>query len=475
MSASADRYSTITAAAKGLRDGAITATELVEAAIAAADADDERLGVFLARFVETARRQATCVDKRIQAGDTLRPLDGIPFGVKDLLACAQSPTTAQSRVLDPAWYAGKCAVVQRLEDAGAIVVGTTTTQEFAIGPPEPDGPFPVPRNPWDTSRWAGGSSSGCGSGLATGMFLGAVGTDTGGSIRIPAAFTGITGLKPTFGRVPKSGVVPLSYTLDTVGPLARTTADCALILSVIAGADPADPYSSPTPVPDYPAALTGELSGITVGVDNLDRFAWHGIDPNQPDLFAAAVNALEEAGAAVVPVELPLFVEVTAVELIVLMSESHAYHRPMLLSRWHEYGRGTRIALAAGAAATGADYVQAQRVRRCARQRIAELFTRVDLIVTPTGHLGAQRIDAIDQDTVLSLLPSIHTAYWSPLGHPTLAVPIGLSRDNTPLSMSVTGRPFAEADVLRAGDAYQRRTGHHLLRPASVPTSKGKR
>jgi aspartyl-tRNA(Asn)/glutamyl-tRNA(Gln) amidotransferase subunit A len=150
------------------------------------------------------------------------------------------------------------------------------------------------------------------------------------------------------------------------------------------------------------------------------------------------------------------------------MSEGHAYHRHTLRSKWADYGQGTRIALAAGGTATGADYVQAQRVRRVIRRRIAELFTHVDLIVTPTAHLGAQRIDAIDQLNLLSLLPSVHTAYWSPLGNPTLAVPIGLSADGTPLSMSISGGPFADALVLRAGDAYQRRTAHHLLSPSEA-------
>jgi aspartyl-tRNA(Asn)/glutamyl-tRNA(Gln) amidotransferase subunit A len=460
---------TISDAAAALRCGQVTAVELVEQSIAAADSGDERIGVFVTRFDELARARAVRVDEKIAAGLPLEPLDGIPMGIKDLLACAHGPTTAGSLVLDPAWgeSIGDCTVVQRLERAGAIVTGKTTTQEFAIGQPDPDKPFPIPRNPWDTDRWAGGSSSGSGSGVAAGMFLGAIGTDTGGSIRIPAALNGISGLKPTFGLVPKSGVVPLSYTLDHVGPMARTAADCATILSVIAGHDPSDPYSSAVPVPDYTEALTGDLSGFTVGFDTLDRVAWQGIDSNQPELFTAALHALEDAGAAIVPVELPMYLEATAVDLIVLMSEGHAYHRHTLRSKWADYGRGTRIALAAGGTATGADYVQAQRVRRVIRRRVAELFTRVDLIVTPTAHLGAQRVDAIDQFNLLSLLPSVHTAYWSPLGNPTLAVPIGLSTDGTPLSMSISGAPFADALVLRAGDAYQRRTAHHLLTPAA--------
>lgn len=465
----ANRYLTIADAAKALRSGAVTAADLVEEAIAAADADDERIGVFLARFVDLARARAARADEKIAAGEPLSPLDGIPVGIKDVLACSHGPTTAQSLVLDQQWAAsiGSCTVVQRLEAAGAIVTGKTTTLEFSFGTPDPEKPFPVPRTPWDTDRWAGGSSSGSASGLASGMFLGAIGTDTGGSIRLPAAFNGITGLMPTFGRVPKSGVVPLSYTLDSVGPMARSAADCALMLSVIAGADEADPYSSTAPIPDYVEALTGDLSGVTVGVDNFDRYAWQGIDPNQPDLFAAAVSVLKDAGATIVPVELPMYLELTAITLLVLLAEGHAYHRQTLRNRWEDYGRGLRVALAAGAAVSGADYVQAQRVRRVAREQIADLFAEVDLIVTPTAHLGAPRIDAIDHLNMLSLPRSIHTGYWNPLGNPTLAVPIGLSNENTPLSMSISGRPFAEADVLRAGDAYQRRTSHHLLIPAS--------
>ncbi|WP_378731184.1 amidase [Nocardia brasiliensis] len=274
----------LTEAAAALRRRELTATDLVDRVLANADKHDSTLGVYLARFDERARAQAAAVDKKIADGLPLAPLAGIPLGVKDILAHSHAPTTAQSLVLDPAWgtSVGDCTVVRRLELAGAIVTGKTTTMEFAIGIPDPGKPFPVPRNPWDPARWAGGSSSGSASGVAAGMFLGAIGTDTGGSIRMPAAHTGTTGLKPTFGRVPKSGVVPLGYTLDHVGPIARSAADCALLLSVLAGPDDADPYSARVPIDDYVGALTGDLRGITIGVDNLDRYASAGIDPLQP-------------------------------------------------------------------------------------------------------------------------------------------------------------------------------------------------
>lgn len=464
----------LTGAAAALRNREVSAAELVEQAIAEADRHDDEVGVFIRRFDDRAREQAEHVDAKIAAGAPLLALDGIPFGVKDILAHPYGPTTAQSLVLDPAWAdsVGCAVAVHRLEAAGGIAMGKTTTMEFAIGTPDPDKPFPIPRTPWDLDCWAGGSSSGSGSGIAAGMFLGAVGTDTGGSIRIPAAFNGITGLKPTFGRVPKSGVVPLGYTLDHVGPMARTAADCALLLSVMAGHDHSDPYSAPAPIQDYPAALTGDLHGITIGVDDLDRYANAGIDPEQPTRFTAALEELRAAGATIVPVEVPMYPEVVAIDLVVLLAEAHAYHRRDLLERWIDYGRGTRILLAAGAAVTGADYVQAQRVRRIARKQVADLLDRVDLIVTPTGHLGAPRLDTFDHLQPLNVLASVHTAYWDPLGHPTLALPIGLSSTHTPLSMSITGKHFDESLVLRAGDAYQRRTAHHLAIPTALRRSR---
>ncbi|MGW0179561.1 amidase [Nocardia sp. NPDC003345] len=463
---------TLTAAAQALRNRDITATELVERSLAAADTADEAIGVYLTRFDDPARAAAARADEKIAAGLPLGPLEGIPLGIKDILAHSRGPTTAQSLVLDPAWGAatGDCAVVRRLERAGAIVTGKTTTMEFAIGAPDPGKPFPVPRNAWDTTRWAGGSSSGSGSGVAAGMFCAAIGTDTAGSIRIPAAFNGITGLKPTFGRVPKSGVVPLGYTLDHIGPMARTAADCAVVLTVMSGYDPADPYSSSAPIDDYAGALTGDLRGVTIGVDDLDRYATGGIDPAQPGLFTAAVAALREAGARIVPVQLPMYQELTAIDIVVMLAEAHAYHREDLHTRWADYGRPTRIILAGGAAVSGPDYVQAQRVRRIARQRMAELFGIVDLIVTPTGHLGAPALAEMDPLDPLGVLPSLHTPYWNPLGNPTLAVPIGLSGAGTPLSMSISGAPFAEAAVLRAGDAFQRHTDHHDHKPGTART-----
>ncbi|MFI9510919.1 amidase [Nocardia sp. NPDC052566] len=466
----ATSFTTITEAAAALRSGEVSAAALIEQALSAADAHDGTFGIFLARFEDRAREQAAAVDRKITAGEPLAPLDGIPLGVKDLYAHSAGPTTAQSLVLDPGWgkSVGDAAVVRRLEQAGGIVTGKTTTMEYGIGVPDPDKPFPIPRNPWDVRRWAGGSSSGSASGLLAGAFLGAVGTDTSGSLRIPAAYSGITGFKPTFGRVSKAGVVPLAYTLDHAGPMARSAADCALLLSVLAGYDAEDPYSSTEPVADYPAALTGDLSGRTVGVDNLDRFVGDGHDPQQPQRFSAAIDALREAGATIVPIEIPMYFEATAAALVIMATESAAYHEPTLRSRYNDYATGSRVVFAASSSVRGADYVLAQKVRHVAQRAMAEVFRTVDLVATPTGHLGAPMVDGIDQLNPVSILAGLHTPYWNVMANPTVAVPIGLTADGVPLSLSLSGRHFDEATVLRGADAFQRVTDHHRLIPTEL-------
>jgi len=461
---------TIAGAQQDLRTGRVTATQLIEESIARADAVDEAVGVYIRRFDEQALAAAAEVDARIARGGELRPLDGIPIGMKDIVSDGDGPTTAQSLVLDPAWgeATGDAVVVQRLKDAGAIITGKVTTMEFAVGMPDASKPFPVPRNAWDTDLWAGGSSSGSGSGVAAGVFLGAIGTDTAGSIRIPAAFNGVTGLKATFGRVPKSGVVPLAYTLDHVGPLTRSARDAAIMLQAIAGSHASDPYTLDAPVDDYEAALERGVAGMRIGVDSFQQHASAGYDPAQPALFDAAIRTLERAGATIVDVVMPRYAELTAIDIIVMISEAYAYHRGDILSRWEDYGQATRILLAGGEAVTGADYVQAQRVRRVAQREADAVLQSVDAVVSSTGHLAAPRIDGISLGDPMAALASLHTPYWNPLGVPTMAVPIGLSAGGAPLSMSISAPAWGEATVLAVGDAYQRATDFHLAEPPLV-------
>ena len=456
-------YLTIADAAAALRAGETTSAELVETALANADELDGTLGVFIRRFQDDARAAARQADEEMAAGLDRGPLHGIPLGIKDIIATVEGPATAQSLVLDPEWSLGEgdSPVVTRLRAAGGIIVGKTSTYEYAIGFPDPEKPFPIPRNPWNPAHSPGGSSAGTGAGLPAGMFLGGLGTDTGGSIRIPAAYCGITGLKATFGRVPKSGCVPLGYTLDHIGPMARTARDCALMLSVLAGHDATDPTSSRLPVEDYVGALTGGLTGLRIGIDTLERTG----DLTDPDLaavVAAARGVLVAAGAEVVDVELPLYEELVTAQLITMGAEAATYHLPDLQTRPQDYGRGARAYLGSGAMYTATDYVQAQRVRRVGQKAVARLFDDVDLVITPTAGTGAFAIADTVPTRMFEVMRGLHTQYWNAVGNPSLSLPWGFTATGLPLGMQISGAPFAEATVLRAGDAYQRRTDWHL-------------
>jgi aspartyl-tRNA(Asn)/glutamyl-tRNA(Gln) amidotransferase subunit A len=460
---------TVREAAAMLRAGELSSVELTTAMQDSADRLDERLGTYLVRFDEQALAAAGAADAAFAAGIDHGPMQGIPVAVKDILAAREGPTTAQSLVLDPAWGAGKDApIVARLRAAGAVITGKVTTMEFACGMPDPTKPFPIPRNPWDTGTWPGGSSSGTGSGIAAGMFLAGIGTDTGGSIRCPAAYCGVSGLKATFGRVPKSGCTPIGYSLDHVGPLARSSWDCAAMLGVLAGRHPSDPESSPAPVADYVAALSGDLKGVRVGVDRVHHFPPQ-VDPALAGVLDAAVSALESLGATVVEVSLPYWDEMKVATMLTAYAEGLAYQMPDLRSRWGDFFAGTRLFAARGALVSGADYVQAQRVRRVAQGALQKLFQGVDLVVTPTAGTGALRYD--DRDDLASLddlLRTMFTGYWNASGNPALSVPMGFTGEGMPLSLQIAGRPFDESLVLRAGDAYQDVTDWHLRVPPLV-------
>lgn len=461
------RYLTITDAARALRAGQTTAVELVQQASALSEAVEGRVESFLTRFRDSALTAGEHVDARLSAGEDPEPLAGIPVGIKDNISTGEAPSTAQSLVLDPAWGAGAAAAVVRLRAAGAVIMGKLTMMEFAIGVPDPSRPFPIPRNPWSLDRWAGGSSSGSASAVATGTVLGALGTDTGGSIRIPAAFCGVTGLKPTFGRVPKSGCVPLGYTLDHVGPLARSARDCALLVSVLAGHHPEDPQSIHSAVPTYLDELTGDLSGTRVGVDLLGAAAGDGIDASVPAVLDEALNVLRSRGARIVPVELPLYAELTTVCNLTLSAEALAYHRSDLRERWSDYAVGTRAIVGAGVFYSAADYVQAQPVRQVGAKKVAELFRDVDVLVTPTVSGGAPTFDELPTK-MRSGFRAAHTSYWNTVGNPVLSVPMGSTSSGLPLGMQVIGRPLDEASVLRLGDAFQQATDWHLMVPPVV-------
>jgi aspartyl-tRNA(Asn)/glutamyl-tRNA(Gln) amidotransferase subunit A len=347
--------------------------------------------------------------------------------------------------------------------AGAVHLGKLVLSEFALGLPDPDNGFPIPCNPWNSAHSAAGSSSGTGIAVAAGLALCGFGTDTGGSIRGPAAYNGVSGIKPTFGRVPKSGCVPLGYSLDNIGPLARSAKDCAIMLQAIAGYDASDPCAVDVPVPDYLAALDGSLSGLRVGVPSGYFFDAAGLDPQVKAAVEHGIDTLRQGGATVIEVALPHAEEAKDANMVILFSEAFAYHRQDLASRYDDYGKFTAPTLARGALFSGSDFVQAQRFRSYWRKKVATVMEDLDLLVTPTMPTSAPRQADMTPESFLKL-PSF-MGQWNLTGLPALAVPCGFSSDRLPISMQLIGHPFAEATVLRAGDAYQRLTDWHLQLP----------
>lgn len=381
---------TIQRAGAALRAGEVTSVGLVSELQDAADAFDEPLGTWLARFNDQALAAAAEADAELAAGRDRGPLHGIPLGIKDIIATDEGPTTAQSLILDPAWgEQGDGPVMNRLRAAGAIILGKTTTMEFAIGRPDFSKPFPIPRCPWDLERWAGGSSSGTGNGIASGQILGGLGTDTGGSVRLPAAYNGISGHKPTFGLVPKSGCVPLGLSYDNIGPMARSAWDCAAMLTVMAGADPSDRTTVDRPAEDYVAGL-GDVPELTVGVISNDRMT-SGSSAATLAALDAAVEVLTASGASCRPVDVPYYTELSTAAFLALEAEAFAWHRKTLATRWADYGRPTRLTITQGALLNAGDLVQIERVRHLARAAVIDLMDSqgIDLLISPTTGYGA--------------------------------------------------------------------------------------
>jgi aspartyl-tRNA(Asn)/glutamyl-tRNA(Gln) amidotransferase subunit A len=462
----ADLPLTLTETVAALRDRAISSGELVEEAIARADRLDERLGVYITRFDESARAAAAQADADFAAGVDRGRLQGIPFGVKDNIASAEGPTTAQSLVLDPAWGENRDAIViERLRAVGGILLGKVSMSEFAVGLPDPDKTFPVPRNPWDTDTWPGGSSSGTGAGVAAGMFLAGLGTDTLGSIRIPAIFCGVSGLKPTYGLVPNGGSVPLAYSLDHIGPIARSARDCGLVLAAIAGSDPRDPHTVERSTIEQAKPPSGSLHGLRIGVAREHHLGLEDEDPALTGTFDAALAVFAELGAAVRTVAVPHYREVLTAAMVTSASEWLAYHMTDIRARPQDYVRSNRATIPLGACFSGADYVQAQRVRRVGQRALGAVFEEVDVIATPAASRVAPSYASLLESGITELMRHIHTMYWNAVGNPALVVPMGINGRGLPLSLQLAGRSFDDDLLIHVGDAFQQATDWHLRVP----------
>ena len=465
-SAAADLcYLTISEAADLVRRRELSPVELTRAHLERIEAVDERLGSYVTVLSDEAMNTARAAEREIAGGGYRGPMHGIPIALKDLYATAGVRTMANSKVLADWSPSEDSTAGHRLNEAGAVLLGKLCMNEFALGGPDPTSLFPSSRNPWNTEHYPGGSSSGSGSAVGAGLAMGALGSDTGGSIRGPAAFCGITGLKPTYGRVSRYGVVPLSWTLDHCGPMTRTAEDAALMLQAIAGPDPRDPTASAEPAPDYASALRTDLSGLTVAVPR-DYFFddQPDLDPEVAALVEDAIGVLQNLGAEVRDVSVPSLFYSRGASSVIMMGEAYAYHERNLKERRHDFGNAVRQRFLLGALFTTADYVQAQRVRAVVREEFDAVLREADVIVAPSFPYTAPRLDGYDPATAGSGFRYLGPFNLS--GLPAMSIPVGRTASTgLPASMQIAGGPFDESTVLAVGHAFQQETGWHRERP----------
>src|SRR5215470_4447053 len=420
---------------------------------------DKSLNSFVTVTGDRALADARAAEAALKRGDA-GPLAGIPIAYKDLYATKGIRTTAGSALLADWVPEEDCSCVARLQQAGMVMLGKVITHEFAFGIQFPGHRFAPARNPWNLDHIPGGSSSGSGAALAAGLTVGSLGSDTGGSIRGPAAFCGITGLKPTYGRVSRAGVVTLSWTLDHTGPMARSAEDCAFILQGLAGHDPADPASGREPVSDYLAGLEGGIRGLKIGV--VREYFLDGVEPETAAALERALGELGRLGAAVRNVSIPS-IHAAPAFMVIMLTEAFSYHERDLRERPHLYGEVLREKFQAGGLITAGEYVQAQRLRARLRAEVDDVLKSVDVLATPTMPATATPfVKAFDPNFGF---PRSNTAPFNFTGLPALAVPCGFSSAGLPISLQLAGRPFEEATVLRAGYAYEQATEWHTRRP----------
>jgi aspartyl-tRNA(Asn)/glutamyl-tRNA(Gln) amidotransferase subunit A len=441
------------------RSRALSPVDVAAAHLARIERLDKTLASYVTVTAERALAEAREAEVALRRGEA-GPLAGIPVAYKDLYATRGIRTTAGSALLADWIPEHDASCVSRLRRAGTVMLGKLITHEFAFGIQFPGHRFPPARNPWNLDHIPGGSSSGSGAALAAGLTVGALGSDTGGSIRGPAAFCGIVGLKPTYGRVSRAGVVTLSWTLDHTGPMARTVEDCALMLQALAGHDPADPASMREPVPDYAAALGQGIRGLRVGVPR-DYF-FHDVKPEVAGAFESAMETLRRLGAEARDVSIPSIWTAPAF-MVILLAEAFAYHARDLRERPELYGLVLREKLMAGALFTGDEYVQAQRLRSRLREDMHRALAQVDVLATPTTPGTAPAFATVlDPDFPFA---RSNMAPFNMTGLPALALPCGFAPNGLPISLQLAGRPFDEATVLRAGHAYEQATEWHRRRP----------
>ncbi|MXQ14464.1 amidase [Microvirga makkahensis] len=455
-------FLTIAEASDLIAQRKLSPVELTEACLKRLDNVDDQLNSFITVTGERALEEAGAAEAEIMRSGPRGAMHGIPFCLKDIYETAGVRTTGQSRLLADNVPDTDCDAQERLGRAGGVLMGKTTTWEFAHGGPSWDVVAPPARNPWNTDHHPAGSSSGSGAAVAAGICPATMGTDTGGSIRLPSAVCGIAGIKPTYGRVSRRGVLPNCFSHDYCGPMAWTTEDVAILLGIVAGHDPRDPSSAREPVPDYRAALSGEVAGLTIGVP----YRW--LEEEAPAsaevraAFDASLDVFRSLGARIRSVELPPLEQFDDAKKTIAMSELFTIHEKDLRTRPHLFGASLRYRIICGGLIRAEDYIQAMRMRLVLAQEVQAAFGQVDLIMLPTAE-PAGKLETTPHNWLFK--HKGWTTAFNVSGNPALSVCNGFATNGMPLSLQIVGRLFDEATVLRAGDAYEKSTPWRDRRP----------
>ena len=446
----------------------VSPVELIDATLDRVDRLQPALNAFITVMHREARRDAKRAEAEIARGKYKGPLHGIPVSLKDLYYTRGVRTTAGSKVLANFVPRYDSTVTAKLRRAGAIIIGKNNLHEFAPGGSTNNAHYGPGRNPWNPSCIPGGSSGGSAAAVAASMGMASMGSDTAGSIRMPAAVCGVVGLKPTYGRVSCYGVVALSWSLDTAGPLTRTAEDCALIMQAIAGHDPKDPVSVRAPVPDYSEDLARDIRGLRVGIPREHFF--QNTSAEVAELTRKAIRVLEDLGASVREVSIPLAGVSTYAANVLSRAEGAAYHEHWLRTQRGDYSPDIRDRLETGFYISAVDYIKAQQIRTLVQRQFNQVMEEVDLLATPTTPIPAHPIGpevltppGSDQEGMLSLI--VLTRPHNMAGLPAISVPCGFTAERLPVGLQLGGRALDEATVLRAAHAYQQATDWHLRRP----------
>ncbi len=459
---------TLTEVADAIATRRVSSREVTQACLARIEAAQPRLNAFISIEAETALTAADAADAALARGKSRGPLHGVPLAHKDMYYDTGHVVTCGSDIRRH-WVATTTATaLQRIKDAGTVRLGSLHMVEFAYGPTGHNPHFGPARNAWNPEHVTGGSSSGSGTAVAARLTYAALGSDTGGSIRLPAHFCGVSGLKTTVGRISRAGAMPLSQSLDTVGPLARTVEDCALLLGLMAGPDPADPTAIGGAVPDYLAATRLPLAGRVIGIPT--AFYVDDLDPDVAEAMDAAMITLARAGARIVPVSLPDQARLSAASQIVLAAEAAAHHAQWLKERPDDYGAQVRARLENGFAVPAVSYLEAMRWRGPALAAHLDAVEGIDAVLAPGAPMPAPTIiesdvgGAPDAEAMIQRL----TRFTRPvnyLGLPAVSIPAGFTTSGLPVGLQLIGRPFEEAMILSIGAAFQRETDFHARMP----------